>query len=181
MTTREQQLQQRASSSDAPPARRRLDAEASEIGFGVRKMGLYTVKGRFRAAEGEMQFDERGQPTSGEVTLDAASVSTRMPPRDLHLRSGHFLDVKEHPTIRLQADDIAMEDDGTFRVPALVTIKGESRRIELHAHRHEDPEHLVVHVTGQFDRHEFGIRPPVPFDWVVGRRLDLSALLVFVR
>ena len=53
--------------------------------------------------------------------------------------------------------------------------------MELRGHRHEDPEHHVVHLTGALDRHEFGIRPPVPFDWVVGRHVDLDALLVFIR
>lgn len=181
MTTKDQRAQRAPSGPDASQARWRLDPEASEIGFGVRKMGLYTVKGQFRATEGHLIVGGQGEPLSGAVTLDAATVSTRMPPRDLHLRSGHFLEVKNHPAIELQADDIETGGDGTFRVPATVVIKGTTKRVELRAHPHAESDQQVLHLTGRLDRHEFGVRPPVPFEWIVGQYIDIDALLVFVR
>ena len=181
MATKDQQAQHELSNGSGNAAPWRLDPEASEIAFSVRKMGLYTVRGTFRATAGEMHFDEHGEPASANVRLDAASVSTRMPPRDVHLRSGHFLAAKEYPVITLHTDDIVVEADGALRAPALATIKGETRRLELRGHRHEDAHHHVVHMSGAIDRSEFGIRPPFPLDRVVGRHVDLDALLAFVR
>lgn len=63
-----------------PAGRWRLDRARSEIRFGVRKMGLYTVRGRFTSAAGEIVMGDEGLPISAEITVDAASVTTRMPP-----------------------------------------------------------------------------------------------------
>ncbi len=42
----------------------RVSAERSRIGFKVRKMGLYFVKGAFRRVEGHVEFDAAGVPTA---------------------------------------------------------------------------------------------------------------------
>ncbi len=83
-----------------------------------------------------------------------------------------------HPTIRFEADNVAA-DDGGLRVQALVTIKGLTRRIELRGHEHADPHALRLHVRGELDRHDFDIKPRPPLDSVVGREVQLEALLRF--
>ncbi len=164
-----------------PAGRWRLDRARSEIRFGVRKMGLYTVRGRFTSAAGEIVMGDEGLPISAEITVDAASVTTRMPPRDWHLRTRDFLEVTTHPTIRFEADNVAADADGGLRVQALVTIKGLTRRIELRGHEHADPHALRLHVRGELDRHDFDIKPRPPLDSVVGPEVQLDALLVFTR
>jgi polyisoprenoid-binding protein YceI len=159
----------------------RLDPERSVIGFGVRKMGLYTVKGRFRRAAGELRLGDEGVPLMAQLTIEAASVTTRMPPRDLHLRSGQFLAARKHPTIRVVADTFWYDDRATLCAEALVAIKDATKRITLRAHPHSEPAAVALHVHATLDRHELGVTPPPPFSWIVGREVKLDALLVYVR
>ncbi len=89
----------------------------STVGFRVKKMGLYHVKGRFRTFDGHIEFAPESSSPSGELTLDAKSVSTRMPPRDWHLRTNDFLAAKQHPRIRVRAARIKPDGHGAFNVP----------------------------------------------------------------
>lgn len=152
-------------------------SERSRVGFRVKKMGLYHVKGRFKAVDGTVEL---GPGASGaDIVVDASSVTTRMPPRDLHLRSGDFLDVKAHPAIAISANSVTSGPDGELRVPATFDIRGHVRQVELVGHLHAGrQEELVLHLTGELDRHDVGIRPRQPFETVVGRRVVLDVELV---
>ncbi len=100
----------------------RVISERSRVGFRVKKMGLYHVKGRFRAVAGTVELGP-GE-SSAEIVIDASSVTTRMPPRDLHLRSADFLDVKTHPVIAVSTGAVEGGPDGELRVPATFEIRG---------------------------------------------------------
>jgi polyisoprenoid-binding protein YceI len=164
-----------------PQGRWRVVAERSRIGFQVRKMGLYLVKGRFKRVNGSVDVGADGVPVTGSLRIDASSVSTRIPPRDWHLRSRDFVAVRQHPEIRVVADRVERAPGGAMVVPALVTIRGVEARILLTAHWHvsesEDIGVAVLHVSGAFDRRQFGLRPRRPFDWIVGRGVRLEAVL----
>lgn len=69
-----------------PAGRWRVLPERSRVGFRVKKMGLYYVKGTFAGVEGTIDRNGRS-----ELLIDAGSISTRMPPRDWHLRTADFL------------------------------------------------------------------------------------------
>jgi polyisoprenoid-binding protein YceI len=92
--------------------------EGSIVGFRVKKMGMYHVKGRFREFDGHIEFPRDSSSPSGEVTIRAASVSTRMPPRDWHLRTNDFLAARQHPRIRIRTDRLEPAERGAFTVPA---------------------------------------------------------------
>lgn len=77
--------------------------ERSQVGFRVKKMGLYRFKGRFNASKGQLKLPPAAAVAHADILIDAGSISTWMPPRDLHLRSADFLDVKQHPHIRVSA------------------------------------------------------------------------------
>jgi polyisoprenoid-binding protein YceI len=173
MNDTDQQTQDKLASTPVPlggAGRWELDPERSAIGFRVRKMGLYKVKGRFRTATGELRIGDEGAPLSAQLTIDAASVTTRMPPRDLHLRSAHFLAAAEHPTIRVQADSFWHGEDGGLRAAAAVAVKDATKRLEVGAHSHDEPRAVAL-----------GVTPPPPFSAIVGREIELDAMLVFVR
>ena len=66
-----------------------------------------------------------------EATIDAASISTREPQRDQHLRSGDFLDVAAHPTIDFRSRHIVRTGRNTLEVTGDLTIRGVTRDIVL--------------------------------------------------
>jgi hypothetical protein len=82
----------------------RVAAEQSRIDFKVRKMGLYFVKGSFKRLSGSVEVGPDGMPTGGTVRIDASSVTTRLPPRDWHLRTRDFLSVRQHPEITITVE-----------------------------------------------------------------------------
>jgi polyisoprenoid-binding protein YceI len=156
-----------------------IDAARSRVGFRVRKMGLYFVKGRFRSIEGSVETDDDGAPKRGELTIDAASVTTRIPPRDSHLRRRDFLDVSDHPTISVLVESVRPGDEG-FDATATFTIRGVSAPVELQGHLH-GKQPVVLRLHGTLDRHTFGIRARRPFEWIVGREVRLDALVVLTN
>jgi polyisoprenoid-binding protein YceI len=64
-------------------------------------MGLYHVEGRCRHGQGRIELPPDGEPHA-EATIATGSVYTRIPPRDMHLRSRQFLDVNPHPEIHFR-------------------------------------------------------------------------------
>jgi polyisoprenoid-binding protein YceI len=166
-----------------PAGRWRVLQESSRIGFRVKKMGIYYVKGRFSRVGGTLDQDGRR-----EVVIDARSISTRIPPRDWHLRSMDFLAVRRHPEIRARVESIEPADDGGVVAAAVFELHGERGPVELRGHFHESPDtghngagRLLLHLQGTLDRHEFGIRARPPFEWIVGRDVLLDAELALER
>ncbi len=159
----------------------RVSSERSRIGFKVRKMGLYFVKGTFRRVTGSIAIGADGRPAGGWLRIDASSVSTRMPPRDWHLRTRDFLAAREHPEIRVAVERVEQAPGEAMHVPALVTVRGVETRMPLIAHWHAseraDGNATVLHVAGTVDRRELGVRPRRPVDWIVGRDIHLDAVL----
>ncbi len=77
-----------------------LDPPHSAAQFAVRHMGLSTVRGTFTKVNGEVQYSAADPSKSSlDVTIDAASVDTRVEMRDNDVRSAHFLDTAKYPTI----------------------------------------------------------------------------------
>jgi polyisoprenoid-binding protein YceI len=134
-------------------------------------MGLYFVKGRFHAVDGWIEVGVDGAPRRGELKIDARSISTRIPPRDWHLRTHDFLDVARHPTINVVVDAV-QQGQGEFGASAMFTIRGTSAPVQLHGHLHGEHEPTVVHLHGTLDRHAVGVRARRPFEWIVGREVQ---------
>lgn len=173
-----------AEGAAAPTERWHVDPDRSRVEFRVRKMGLYDVKGRFRRFDGHVDLGPAGKLRGGQVVIQAASIDTRIPPRDWHLRTRDFLDAQRHPEIRVLAQDVREEADGTLGVSSHIDLHGTREQVPLDAHLHEHadaPETLGLHLHGVLDRHTFGVRPRLPFDWIVGREVRLDVLLTLHR
>ena len=166
-----------------PAGAMRIVPERSRIGFKVRKMGLYYVNGRFTEIDGQVGVGSGGLPERGEVAIQARSVTTRMPPRDWHLRTRDFLDVERYPLITIGVARVDPADDGGFVVHAGFEVHGQHRPASLYGHLHKLPQGhgVAVHLHGTVDRHAFGIRPRQPFDMVVGGEVQIDAELTLER
>jgi polyisoprenoid-binding protein YceI len=75
-----------------------IDPADSAANFHVNRFcGVITVHGHFEQIEGAGTVDEAGN-MSGEVDIDAGSLTTKNAKRDLRLRSPEFFDFEHHPT-----------------------------------------------------------------------------------
>jgi polyisoprenoid-binding protein YceI len=109
----------------------KVDPVHSSVEFQVKHLGIATVKGQFTEFEGTLEVGEDGARANG--TVEVASVSTREPQRDAHLRSADFFDVERFSQITFQSTEITPLDDEEFKVIGELTIHGVTREVTLYA------------------------------------------------
>jgi polyisoprenoid-binding protein YceI len=108
-----------------------VDPVHSSVEFHVKHLGIATVKGQFNEFEGTVEVDPDGARAYG--TVDVASVDTREPQRDEHLRSADFFEAERFPQIAFQSTAIRPLDDDEFEIDADLTIHGVTRSVTLKA------------------------------------------------
>jgi polyisoprenoid-binding protein YceI len=141
-----------------------IDTSHSSIGFTVRHMMFAKVRGHFGQWKGTIAFDE-ADPTRSrvEVHIDAASIDTREPKRDAHLRSPDFLDAEKHPALDFISGKIESLGGTRYRVDGALTIRGTTKAVVLEAEllgKGKDPwgnERVGFHATTRINRKEFGL------------------------
>jgi polyisoprenoid-binding protein YceI len=90
------------------------------------------VRGSFNEFEGSDCFDaENPAHSRAQLTIKAASIDTRNPDRDAHLRSNDFLDMETHPEIKFVSTAVEEVDAETYRVTGDLTMKGITKPITV--------------------------------------------------
>ena len=140
-----------------------IDPKHSTAEFAVRHMMVTTVRGHISGIEGTIQLDEGDLTRSSiEASLDAATIDTREPDRDGHLRSADFLDAERFPKITFKSTRI--EANGIrHRIVGELSIRGVTKEIALDAAfegRQRDPwgnERAGFSAQTVIDRRDFGL------------------------
>ena len=102
-----------------------IDPAHSAAHFSVRHLMISNVRGEFTKLSGSAQIDPVNPAKSTvEVTIEAASLNTREPQRDEHLRSADFFDVANHPTLSFRSRKIESVDTGNLTLTGDLTIRG---------------------------------------------------------
>jgi len=142
----------------------KIDPSHSLIEFAVRHLMITTVKGRFGAVEGAVLLDENDPAfASVDVTIDAASIDTREPQRDTHLRSADFFDVATFPHITFTAKRPIARRGQEFELVGDLTLHGVTKEVTLQVTeegRGKDPwggERLGFSAKGKIKRSDFGL------------------------
>jgi polyisoprenoid-binding protein YceI len=125
MSTPESTLTQTA----LPTGTWNVDPVHSGVEFQVKHLGIATVKGQFKQFEGTLEVTPEGVSAHGSV--QTASVDTREPQRDGHLRSADFFDADQYPTITFQSTSVRAIDDEDFEIEGDFTLHGITRPLKL--------------------------------------------------
>jgi polyisoprenoid-binding protein YceI len=140
-----------------------IDAAHSHVEFSVRHLMIATVKGRFGDVQGTIVLDDAAPAQSTiDVTIGAASIDTRMPQRDEHLRSADFFDVATFPTLTFKSRRVETVGD-QFKVTGDLTIRGVTREVVLDVTptgRQADPwggQRAGFEATTKIKRSQFGL------------------------
>jgi polyisoprenoid-binding protein YceI len=109
-----------------------IDPAHTHVEFAVRHLMITTVKGRFNEVSGTVSSHD-AEPAKGDVniTINAASIDTREPQRDAHLRSADFLDVEKYPTITYKSRRIEDVEGDRFTLVGDLSIHGVTREVAL--------------------------------------------------
>ena len=142
-----------------------LDPPHSAAQFAVRHMGISTVRGAFTKVSGTVLYD-RADPTksSVDVTIDAASVDSRVEMRDNDLRSAKLLDVEKHPTITFKSKRVEVAGKDKLKVTGDLTIHGVTKEavldVEGPSQAFTDPRgnsRMGASATVTINRRDFGV------------------------
>lgn len=109
-----------------------IDPVHSVAEFGVKHLMISTVKGRFGALSGALQFDGRDLTTASvAATIDVASITINDPQRDAHLRSPDFFHAEAYPTLTFRSTGVEHVAKDAYRVRGDLTIRGTTRPVTL--------------------------------------------------
>ena len=140
-----------------------VEPSHSSVEFAVKHMLIATTRGRFQDFQVTAEVDETNfANSSATVRLQAASIDTRQPDRDAHLRSADFLDAETHPELTFVTRRIEPKG-GDWRVTGDLTVRGVSREVVLDGEVSgpiTDPwggTRIGVSLSGKVNRKEFGM------------------------
>ncbi|OIP35433.1 MAG: protein yceI precursor [Deltaproteobacteria bacterium CG2_30_66_27] len=109
-----------------------FDPDHTGVHFKVRHLMVSSVRGEFEKATGKIVYDEADVTKStADITIDAASINTRVAKRDEHLRSPDFLDVAKYPTIAFKSRRVEKTGNGTMRMTGDLTLHGVTKEVIL--------------------------------------------------
>jgi polyisoprenoid-binding protein YceI len=149
----------------AEPVRWQLDPLHSAAHFSVRHMMISNVRGEFKMT-GSVLLDPREFTNSSvEAVIDAATIDTREPARDDHLRSADFFDVRQFPNLTFRSKRIQGSADEGFTLTGKLTMHGVTREVafEVDALSPEtkDPYgniRIGTSARAKIDRKDFGLQ-----------------------
>ena len=142
-----------------------IDPVHSVAEFKVKHMMISNVKGQFTGLTGVLTLNEVDETKSRvQVSVEAATISTRDAQRDAHLRSADFLDVEKFPSLSFESTRVSRNGDGDLRVTGNLTIHGTTREIiftvEGPTSQAKDPwgnTRLGLSATTKINRKDFGL------------------------
>jgi polyisoprenoid-binding protein YceI len=90
------------------------------------------VRGAFNDFEGTAHLDgDDPTKSSASVSIEVASVDTRQPQRDDHLRNNDFFDAATYPKITFVSTSVERLSEETFRMTGDLTIKNVTRPVSV--------------------------------------------------
>ena len=116
----------------ADPTSWNVDPAHSNASFTVRHLVISNVRGEFQKMSGAVKLDDKDLAKSSvEATIETASIETRIPDRDKHLKSPDFFDVEKYPTITFKSTKVESAGKGKLKVTGDLTMKGVTKPVVL--------------------------------------------------
>lgn len=169
----------------------KIDTAHSEINFTVRHMMISNVRGRFERFEGSVEFDEQNPTNSSvEVKIEAASINTREPQRDAHLKSPDFLDVEKFPYLVFKSKKIEVIDSNHGRITGDLTIRDVTNEVTLDVEYNGTVKSPFGYTSAGFsastsiNRKDWGLQWNVPLEtggWLVGETVHINIEIEMIK
>ncbi len=162
----------------------KIDPMHTAVEFSARHLMVSTVRGNFTEVSGELDYDPENPGAARlEVTVGVASVNTREPKRDEHLRSADFFDAENHPAMTYRSREVRAVGGERLVVQGDLTIRGTTRPVELDVHVNgitRSPYGMRVagfEATTTINRKDFGLNWNVALEtggWMVSEEIKVT-------
>lgn len=170
----------------------RVDPVHSVAEFRVRHMMIAHVRGQFTGVSGSLAYDEADPAQSHvEASIDAATVDTRDPQRDTHLKSADFFDVEKFPALTFRSSRVNRRSDGALTVSGPLTIHGVTQDVEFVVEGPTPPvkdpwgnERVGVSASTRINRTHYGLNFNATLETggvLVGEEVTITLELEFVK
>ncbi len=159
-----------AAAINAPSGNYGLDKTHAYITVTYSHLGFSNPHLGFNDFDVKLALDaNEPQNSSFAVTIDAASVDSRVAEFDEHLVGERFFDVANHPKIVFTSTAITMTSDATATIVGDLTIKGITKPVTLEATLNKAAMHpmlkrptLGVSAVGELRRSDWDLGYAVP-------------------
>ena len=141
-----------------------VDRAHSAAQFSVRHLMVSTVRGQFGKLTGTVSYDPKNPAAASvQAEVDLASIDTRVPKRDAHLKSADFFDVAKYPTATFHSTKIEPAGPNKLKIIGDLTMHGITKQVVFDVDGVgapvKDPAGLRMGATAttKISRKEFGI------------------------
>jgi polyisoprenoid-binding protein YceI len=142
-----------------------IDYQHSDVGFSVRHMVFAKVRGHFTKWTADFAFDAADPSKSSvNVAIEAASIDTREPQRDAHLKSPDFLEAEKYPKLTYKSTKVEKTGDKRYAVSGDLTIRGVTKPVKLDVEElggGKDPwgnQRIAFVAKTRVERADFGLK-----------------------
>lgn len=144
-----------------------VDPPHTSASFSVKHFTLTTVSGTIGVKTAAIAAGPDDVLTSAKADLDLTTIDTKVADRDADLKSDHWFDVAEYPTMSFVSTKIT-GDKNAMSVAGNLTFHGMTNPVTLTAKYDgsvKDPKgntHVGYSATGTIDRTKWGLGPKYP-------------------
>lgn len=150
------------------------DPAHSKLGFTVTHLGIADVPGFFGDYDVTINASEEDfSDAQVKLTVQTASIDTRVQKRNDHLKSPDFFNVEKYPTMTFESTDIKEVADNKYELTGDLTLHGVTKPVTVTlVYRGTVKNKMTqgtpkagIQITGTIDRSEFdlgnGFPPPM--------------------
>lgn len=142
-----------------------IDTAHSAVQFAVRHLMVSTVRGQFGRLTGTVRWDPANPATASvQAEVDVATIDTREPKRDAHLKSPDFFDAEKFPKMTFRSTGLSSAGPGRWKLAGELTIRGVTRPVVFDVEGPTPPVkgpdgrlRTGATATARISRKEFGI------------------------
>lgn len=147
------------------------DPAHSKLGFTVTHLGIADVPGYFGDYDVTIEtYEDDFSDAKIDLTVQTASIDTRVQKRNNHLKSPDFFNVEKYPTMRFESTDIKEVSDDKYELTGDLTLHGVTKPVTvtmiyrgtIQNEMTQDNLKAGIQITGTIDRSEFDLGGDFP-------------------
>lgn len=169
-----------------------IDPAHSTAEFKIRHMMISNVKGHFSGITGSLMLNEADVTRSAvDASIDVASLNTREPQRDAHLKSADFFDAEKFPNLSFKSTRVTRDAQGELLVTGDLNIHGVTRSVVFAVENLSEPARdpwgntrVGLSATTKINRKDFGLTWTAALETggvLVGDEVTISLDVQFIK